>query len=474
VSSPFKRAIVILADGARPDVLNQEMAAGHLPNLARLTEAGTNQSMLSCFPSTTGPAYLPYLTGCFPGTCHVPGIRWFDKSVYAKKGWGFKSFRSYCGPESMLLDSDMDPSIKTIFEQLPDSLSLLNGVTKGAGLRDLTRKTRLWLYYYAHLTDRWAYIDTEAKNRLCQAINERNFSYAFVVFPSVDEFSHRSSPFHPRVRQAYAEIDTHVGDIMNTLKKRGWLEDTLMTLVADHGLSETHSHFDIGPWLEKEKKKKTFYYTNIAKFRFEAASMVSGNGMTHLYFRGQKGWEGRQSFEEISHGSLILDELRFHSAVDLVVTQGADGAIHLQTERGHGWFYALPDGGLKYSFDKTGDPLGVFQQMPSASFSFDEGMSLTWDSHYPDVFRQMEQIFRSSRSGDIIVSAKSGFDLREKFEHPIHKASHGAICPEHMFVPLLMNYKLEETTIRSVDIFPTIMKLLGQEIPPALDGRCLV
>ena len=202
--------------------------------------------------------------------------------------------------------------------------------------------------------------------------------------------------------------------------------------------------------------------------------MVSGNGMTHLYFRGQKGWEGRQSFEEISHGSLILDELRFHSAVDLVVTQGADGAIHLQTERGHGWFYALPDGGLKYSFDKTGDPLGVFQQMPSAPFSFDEGMSLTWNSHYPDVFRQMEQIFRSSRSGDIIVSAKSGFDLREKFEHPIHKASHGAICPEHMFVPLLMNYKLGKTAIRSVDIFPTIMKLLGQKIPPGLDGRCLV
>ena len=78
----FKRAIVVLADGARPDVLNEQMSLGQLPHLARLVERGTNQAMLTCFPSTTGPAYLPYVTGCFPGTCNVPGIRWFDKARY--------------------------------------------------------------------------------------------------------------------------------------------------------------------------------------------------------------------------------------------------------------------------------------------------------------------------------------------------------------------------------------------------------
>ena len=200
-TSPFKRAIIILADGARPDVLNAEMQTGRLPHLARLCDGGTNQTMLTCFPSTTGPAYLPYVTGCFPGTCNVPGIRWFDKPRYEKKGWGFGSFRSYCGLETSLFDRDMNAAIRSAWEIFPQSKSIFNGVTKGLNKsRDLTRFSRIWYYYYAHLTDRWSFIDQAAYRRMQDSIRSRDFDFSFVVFPSIDEFSHRSSPTHPRVR----------------------------------------------------------------------------------------------------------------------------------------------------------------------------------------------------------------------------------------------------------------------------------
>ena len=474
----YKHCILILADGARPDVLFDLEAKGDLPNLSKeFKEKGTAKTMLSCFPSTTGPAYLPYVTGAFPGTCNVPGIRWFDKARYAKKGWGFGSFRSYCGLEADLFDSDMNQDIKTAWEIFPNSKSIYNGVRKGLPKkRDITSSTRTWHYYYAHLTDRWSYIDDKAYEHLKSQIQKKDFDFSFVVFPSVDEFSHRSSVFHDRVLQAYRHIDSLVGKIVQDLKAQGIYEDTLLGIVSDHGLSDTHSHFDVGPWLESHKNLKTFYYTNIFKFRFDAVSMISGNGMANLYFKNDKGWGERTSFEELSHKSLLLDELRFHEAVALVVTQGCDGSLHFQTDAGHGSFVVdKATMRIKYHFDKK-DPLGVFVKSDpeiQKGMTFDEAMIKTFDSHFPDVFMQMFQLFHSGRTGDVVISANSGFDFRKKYEHPLHKASHGAICPEHMKIPFLFNHKLNADYIRSIDVFPTICDLMGKDIPKTSEGKNL-
>ena len=85
----FQRVVMILADGAREDVLRELLARGELPHIEKeIVATGTVASGITTFPSTTGPAYFPFLTGCFPGTLNVPGIRWFDKEAYAdpKKG----------------------------------------------------------------------------------------------------------------------------------------------------------------------------------------------------------------------------------------------------------------------------------------------------------------------------------------------------------------------------------------------------
>lgn len=472
----YKRVIMILADGARPDVLNEELRAGNLPNLARhFAESGTNKTMLTVFPSTTGPAYLPYLTGCYPGTCNVPGIRWFDKPHYAKHGWGFGSFRSYVGLESYLFDRDVAPGIKTAWDAFDRPYNILNVMTKGlARNRDLTRYSRVWHFFHGHQTDKWDGLDALASRFLSRVVKGRDFDYVFAVFPGIDEYSHRTSPFSPRVRRSYGDLDRYVGALVRELKDAGLYDETLITIHSDHGLSETKAHFDIGPWLNDVKKIRTFFYTNIFKFRFDAVSMVSGNGMTHLYFRGEKGWDGRKSFEEISFGSILMDELRHREEIDVVAAQGADGSVHVLTAKGHGSF--APDPVTKkvhYKFDRD-DPLGIF--MPGDArlndgFTFDEALAFTFDTHYPDVFQQLWQVFTSPRTGDLVVTAKTGYDLRKRFEHPLHAASHGSLCPEHMLVPLLMNHRIEANHVRSVDVFPTALALTGREIPAGVEGK---
>lgn len=470
---------MLLVDGARPDVLQEEMQAGRLPNLSRyFAESGTFQRMVTAFPSTTGPAYLPYLTGCFPGTCNIPGIRWFDRQMYARRGWGPWSFRSYVGPESYLFDRDMNSRVPTLWQLFPHGKSILNVVTRGLKHRqDLTRLSKMFLFYYGHITDRWNFLDQEAEKILTGLIRKKDFDFAFAVFPAVDEYSHQSSPFHTRVRQSYAEVDAAVGRLIAELKNAGIFDETLIMIVSDHGHSETQKHFDIGPWLQGEKKRRTFYYTNIFKFRFDAVSMVSGNGMTHLYFKNQKGWAERTSFEELGHTSVLLDELRFRPEVALVTAQGADGRIYLLTELGHGHFRVDPESKkVFYEFHRD-DPLGLFaanDPLLKEGFSLDESLSLTFNSPYPDIFMQMHQIFSSPRTGDVIVAAKNGFDLREKFEHPIHKSSHGSVTKEHMLVPFLCNQPIREKYLRSVDIMPMLLRLMGRETPPNIDGRRLI
>ena len=82
-----RRAILILADGLRPDVLEEQLEAGAIPNLAQLTAQGGRRRAITVFPSTTSVAYLPYLTGRFPGAVNIPSIRWMDRSKYSGRWW---------------------------------------------------------------------------------------------------------------------------------------------------------------------------------------------------------------------------------------------------------------------------------------------------------------------------------------------------------------------------------------------------
>src|SRR2546430_17692685 len=71
---------MIIADGARPDVLARSIDSGQLPALAALREEGSLSTVTSAFPSVTGPAYAPFLMGRYPGSIGLPGLRWYDRS----------------------------------------------------------------------------------------------------------------------------------------------------------------------------------------------------------------------------------------------------------------------------------------------------------------------------------------------------------------------------------------------------------
>ncbi len=338
-----------------------------------------------------------------------------------------------------------------------------------------TKMSRIMYFYYAHLTDHWGFIDKAASRKLLEALDE-DLDFAFVVLPGIDEYAHLSDPWGEKTLGAYQFLDKALGDLSNKLKQKNWMDETLISVVSDHGLSSTHTHFGVASFLE-EQGLKVFYYPQIFKWNFDAASMVSGNGMLHLYFRDLKisknnGWVGRTYFEELKmqRGNLI-ELLRKQEAIDLMIAQSADGSVVIFNQKGFARI-TLKNEKIFYRLEEGSDPLG-FENIPT-EMTDRESLNLSFETKYPDVFAQVLQIFKSPRSGDLILSAKPGWDLRKRFEQHEHHSTHGGLEREHMAVPFFINHPVPAGPARSVDVFPTILKLMDKEIPEEIDGISLV
>ncbi len=465
-----QRVITILADGARADVMRELLASGDLPNIARyLVEPGSILDAVTSFPSTTGPAYLPYLTGCLPGTCNVPGIRWFDKTLYAS-GRSFDRYRSYVGLESFCMAGDMQKQIRTIFELVPDSWNVFNPIARGAGRRNATRISRIWYWYYAHLTDRWAFADEAGLAKIRRVLARRRPRFLFAVFPGIDEYSHLIHPRDPKTIERYRWLDHAVGEIVADLKRDGAWECTSLFIVSDHGLSKTDAHFCVNTFLEGRGMPAFFYPCIFDKKGKRSANMVSGNGMTHLYFKNSDGWSRRTTRGELERMSPgFVEALQQEDAIDLVICRNEEGGADVLSRRGEACV-RLDGDRLHYEVLST-DPFG-YGPMPTALTSRD-CLKQTWNSAYPDAPFQIAHLLTAARSGDLLLSATPGFDLRLKYEHPEHHGSHGSLHESHMRVPILTNRRFAEEPMRTVDLFPTILSLLGEPLPAYLDGQPL-
>jgi hypothetical protein len=466
--TPFKRCILILADGARPDLFQQLLKAGKLPAIQEhLVDRGGEASGITVFPSTTGPAYMPFLSGCYPGTCNVPGIRWFNKEIYATKKISRKRFRSYVGFESYLMGHDMTPELRTLFHLIPSSVNIFSSINRGSSFKgNRTKFWRIWYWYYAHLTDRWMMVDHAARKKMIKAVHG-GAEFIFTVFPGIDEFAHVADPFHEETVKAYQYVDKTIDEAVRILKERGEYEETMIMIVSDHGLSSTHTHFGLANFLEATGRK-TFYYPKIFKRNFTAASMVSGNGMAHVYFKGPRGWKDRLCYSELMEvaGDAVQGLLK-EEGVDILACQADNGGVHVMSRRGQA--IMQKNNGQVY-YKVTGqDPFG-YKDMPS-KMTDREALQKTYNTNYPDAIGQLLQIYDSPRTGDLVISARRGFDLRKRFETPEHKASHGSLDKEHMAIPIITNIPLPDRPLRSVDVFPTILQALGREVPTGIDGE---
>jgi predicted AlkP superfamily pyrophosphatase or phosphodiesterase len=472
----FERAFFFLLDGARVDLFQELLAKGDLPNISRhLVEPGAFRAATTVFPSVTGVAYIPYLTGMFPGRANIPGYRWFDREHYQKRPVSLMRFRNYSGLGSYLMDRDLSKEARTLFELVKPSSNIFSGISRGTGVRRnaaYLRRVPAALKFFR--TGSWDHIDRAGERFLLRAARRRKERFTFHTTYSIDEYSHHHGPVSSRVRERYLDFDRVIGALVDKLRVTGQLDSSLLILGADHGHTEVKEHLDLEGFIDR-RGLKTLYFPKQMKrwLDADAAVMVAGNGMGHIYLKGPARWSDRPpASEHLERHPSLVDDLLAEDAVDHVIFRpDANEVVEVRSRRGAASI-VLEGDRVRYAVHGA-DPFG-YAPLPEV-MTRAEVLTHTIDTEYPDAPLQVAQVFHSPRAGDFLISASPGYDLRWREGRVDMQSCHGTLHREHMLVPFALNHPMVDRPPRSVDAFPTILELLGlgHRVPDGIDGTSL-
>jgi arylsulfatase A-like enzyme len=464
--------IILVADGARPDTLAAAMDDGALPTLARLRAEGAYHAVSSAFPSVTGPAYAPFLMGRYPGPVGLPGLRWFDRE---RRATSFPHYtRSYIGSEMRKVDRDLDPATPTLFELADSSLAALNVIGRGLRARHrLGRGARFVLRaartHFSGNVRGWLAIDRDIGAQVVRRVLRDRPEVTFCALTGIDKTSHSQGHDAPVVRDAMRIVDDTVAMLREGLERDGSWERTHLWIVSDHGHSPVRQHEDLAGLLHAWGHGTISHPWVFGRGR-DAAVMVSGNAMAHLYLeldRRTRPWwpELAPRWEELAARLLARESL------DLLILPHAPDRCEVRG-RGRGTAFVERAGSgrdLRYSYlPHDGDPLGLGGELHALGEA--DAYEACAATDYPDALVQLALLSGSARTGELILSAARDWDLRSRYEPIPHVSSHGALHREHMMVPLLMNHPPRRTPRRTVDVMPSALAALGRPIPDGLDG----
>jgi hypothetical protein len=466
------RCFLLLVDGLRPDVADARLAAGDLPNIAKMLETGGRSVAITGFPSTTSVAYLPFLTGAAPGRCNIPSIRWLDRSAYRGRWWKDRAaVRSYCGYQASQLDQDLSPYVRTIFELVPESVGIFTPVARGLTRpRDPSRLERKVWGSVAHVA-KWHQPSDDSVSRHLLRAAAGDWRFVFAQFPAVDGYSHQSGPDSAPVHRALRRVDATLGRLRERLERRGDLDQSLILLVSDHGSSSVHTHLDLADWF-RARGVPTLSHPVVWSRTPRAAVMVAGNGSAMVYARPEEPRESRWPVEQLKRLESfdsredLVEALLKERAVALLAAESAEGGIWVGGKGGDARL--VPQGNEIEYLPLSGDPLLIGKRWSGTSR---EWLERTWDGPFPDAAFQLMDQFRSPRTGDLLVLAREGYDFRGRFELPEHRAGHGSLIRAHMQTPVWSSRPMPQPPLRTVDLFPSMLDWLGVASPPVMDGE---
>jgi len=457
-----------LVDGLTDSVFREELAAGRLPNIAKLIAQGTYvEHGIGAFPTMTGYAFYPFITGRDATLSGVLGIRWFDRSRTSG------NFRNYVGRTQALMMQDFRPEVPTLFEMLEGqhSFSLNSYASRGA----VDRQMRGFDFSMAKYQERYWAARTLAKlplvgpwllpdwfkaeeNVMATAMADlaNRPKVQWVTFTSPDG-NHHLDGFAGRYVELLRHIDMLIGRYREESARLGQEEQRIYALLSDHGVSEVGANIDLRKPLaeigmEAWRGEPTAYSTELSdkleKWEpYDAVIAINGNLLNYLYLRPPgKPWKSipepalLRAWPSPNGPVNLLTMLASIEGVEMVVAREEGGGVEALSKNGRGRIRPVGDG-LVYECEGE-EPLGYGKLGLCDEQIRDDAtwLAQTYATDYPDAVTRLYRLFLAPGVGDLVVIAKAGYDLAADYETIVgnYRGGHGGLHAEQLRVPYVL------------------------------------
>jgi len=495
-------AVVFLVDGVHAGIFRQMLDAGELPAIQKyFVDRGLYcPRAVASTPSVTLANLTSVITGRLPGHHGVVGINWFDRHTFV-----WRDYETIAQKNAL----DGDYSVPNLFEQFPDrmTVSLFYQPHRGT-----TKFFENWASAGPPFFFGWyEYVDRLSLYRfgeMMAAARERKefpaVAVCYLLAPDFRAYGYGVSS--PEYRQALRHTDRQLGRVLGDMDRSGLLDRLVVALVSDHSLTDVGKHFHVGDFLRDRVglgvaphrlwESTPFERRQEAYGRFECVVYGSGDRYTAVHLRRPvlradggvvfASWNLRPTMADLRAYPVVsaarpvrrVDlpaELVRQEGVDVVAYRAGPDAVRVLRKTGEVEFRAQGQA-ISYRAISGDDPLGWKGRVPGEALRGKalggrEWLAVTVGTEYPDLPEQIVAYFRAPRAGDIAVFASAGWDLNR-----VHQAGHGGLGPEDLLVPLLLAGPgvprgSTREPARTVDLVPTILKLLDRPIPPGLDGK---
>lgn len=257
--TPPEHTIGLLLDGCNANVLHELLAAGELPNIARLLDDGVSfgHGAMSSLPTLTLANHTGIVTGTHPGHHRIINNAWYDKGA-AKQvitnspetwAWSMANLnpqvetlhqavkRTWPGALSVscneMCDTGADVSIFATMREgrpidMPPEASELPFVTERfvRPVKDYELMSR---------------IDHLSMTQAVDAFGGRHGTlprFMWVNFSLTDSAFHEGGPHSAIAHASLHDTDARLGAIMRAVDRAGVADTTAWFVVADHGMEE--------------------------------------------------------------------------------------------------------------------------------------------------------------------------------------------------------------------------------------------
>ncbi len=503
-------AVIFLIDGMNSAIFDEMLQAGQLPAMKRyFVDRGIySPRTASNIPSVTLPNLTSVVTSQFPGHHGITGINWFDRNRLIWRDYATVAQKN-------MLDSDHTSA--TLFEQFPQrtTFSVFYQAHRGASKFIENRLSGGPIYGFGW----YQWLDRLTLSRLsivADVARKQKCWPAIVVcyLLSPDFVAYGNGTSMRAYRDALKHSDMLVGKALGDMQRAGLLDKLVIAVVSDHGHADVKRHFLIEDHLrdkfglgiaKRHLWEDTPFELRMEYYRkYSAVAYGSGERYFALSLRkplnvGDQGfapWAIRPAIKDLRHYPLspkrrmfgvpesgraadLLEYITKLEAVDVVACRSGAKTVLVKTKAGEIEFkQAAPGEAISCRIVTGTDPLAWGGKVPESAL-IGAPMSPRWwlgathNTKYPDLPAQILAYFRSRYAGDIAVFAVPGWDFTGE-----HHGGHGGLRSQDMLTPMLIAgpgvpHKRVETA-RTVDLMPTVLKLLSRPVPPGLDGESLV